>query len=223
MPDLPHALELPDVEGVQANQLAGRGGLDVARDAPLGALELPAAAVGEQADRAGAVRLQDPQPLAAGRQAGPPEDPLHGAGRHLRQALLPQVGGQPTAAPGGPRQADPDHQPFHVGGRLGRAPRPGLPAAGVQAVRAVALEALAPPVEPGPGDPRLPAGRADVAELLRAAHDTQAHSEYALVQGHRSLLPIGVPCQGLHAGKDTADDPLLSGCQVSTLLRPSTA
>ena len=51
LPDLAHALELPDVEGVHAHQLAGLAGGDVPRLAVLSMPERPARALGEQARR----------------------------------------------------------------------------------------------------------------------------------------------------------------------------
>src|SRR2546425_11693254 len=92
----------------------------------------------------------------------------------------------------------------------------------MHAVDAIALEALAPPVEQGARDPQLPANRADVAECLRALHDPQAHSVYAVVEGHRAILPKWSLAGGCHSGNDRPDGPLCLPSKVSTLIRPGT-
>src|SRR2546430_5962005 len=81
---------------------------------------------------------------------------------------------------------------------------------------------VAPAIEDGPRDPQLAAHRADVALHLRALDDAQAHPVYALVEGHRSVLPQWFPWSGCHSGNDRADGLLLRSREVSTLLRVRT-
>src|SRR5205809_813677 len=100
--------------------------------------------------------------------------------------------------------------------RLGALP------ARVHAVDPVTFQPVAPAIEDGPRDPQLAAHRADVALHLRALDDAQAHPVYALVEGHRSVLPQWFPWPGTHSGKDKADGLLLRSREVSTLLRVRT-
>ena len=67
----------------------------------------------------------------------------------------------------------------------------------MQAVDAVPLEPLPPPVEHGPGDSRLSASRRHTPEDLRTVDDTEPHHAYTVVQGHRSCLLSNVPGQGV--------------------------
>src|SRR5437867_9541045 len=108
---------------------------------------------------------------------------------------------------------------FHFGRRRHRTPRLGALPARVHAVDPITFQPLAPAIEDGPRDPQLAAHRADVALHLRALDDAQAHPVYALVEGHRSVLPQWFPWSGCHSGKDRADGLLLRSREVSTLLR----
>src|SRR4029453_17423406 len=87
---------------------------------------------------------------------------------------------------------------------------------------AVAFQAFAPDIVEGARDPQIAADGADVAYRLRPLDDAQAHSVYALVEGHRSVLPQWFPCLGKHSGKDRADGPLACPSQLSTLIRVRT-
>src|SRR5437773_3294678 len=113
-------------------------------------------------------------------------------------------------------------QPLHFGRRRHRTPRLGALPARVHAVDPITFQPLAPAIEDGPRDPQLAAHRADVALHLRALDDAQAHPVYALVEGHRSVLPQWFPWSGCHSGKDKADGLLLRSREVSTLLRVRT-
>src|SRR5216117_941681 len=113
-------------------------------------------------------------------------------------------------------------QPLHFGRRRHRTPRLGALPARVHAVDPITFQPLAPAIEDGPRDPQLAAHRADVALHLRALDDAQAHPVYALVEGHRSVLPQWFPWPGTHSGKDKADGLLLRSREVSTLLRVRT-
>src|SRR5256886_8109791 len=117
---------------------------------------------------------------------------------------------------------DREHQPLHFGRRRHRAPRLGALPARVHAVDPVTFQPVAPAIEDGPRDPQLAAHRADVALHLRALDDAQAHPVYALVEGHRSVLPQWFPWSGCHSGNDRADGLLLRSREVSTLLRVRT-
>src|SRR5439155_25716949 len=50
----------------------------------------------------------------------------------------------------------------------------------------------------------------DAAVHLRALDDAQPHPVYALVDGHRSVLPQWFPWPGKHSGNDRADGPCSS-------------
>src|SRR5207244_13025451 len=91
----------------------------------------------------------------------------------------------------------------------------------VHAVDPVAFQAFAPAIEHRPGDPQFAAHRADVALHLRALDDAQAHPVYALVEGHRSVLPQWFPWPGTHSGKDRAERPSRSFTgSVNTITSP---
>src|SRR5262252_8763270 len=80
LPDLADALELPDVERVQAYELARLAGLDVARATVPSPPELLPSALRQQPRRLQRVMLEDGQPLPPGGQARPPQRPLYCAG-----------------------------------------------------------------------------------------------------------------------------------------------
>jgi hypothetical protein len=77
--DLPHfadALELADVERVEAHELARLRGLDVATSGAARLGQAPAGPVGEQPARPGAVVLEQREAIASARQPGPAQDAL---------------------------------------------------------------------------------------------------------------------------------------------------
>src|SRR4029453_13600956 len=202
LPYLADPFEMANVEGVQAHELARLLRCDVARVAVAGAPERPSSAVGQQAGRARRLLLEHGEPGSPRRQADPAQQPLHGAGGHAQVPGPGQVGGDSVAAPGGGADGDPEDQALYLRWRRHRAPRAaGLPARR-DAVDPIALQPAAPAIEEGPGDPQLAAYRADIAEHLRALDDAQAHSVYALVEGHRSVLPQWVPWPEFPSGKD---------------------
>src|SRR5882762_1601864 len=136
---------------------------------------------------------------------------LHGAGTHGRPRRQRPFRHSHRAPPSSSRQS--------VGGSGSMGVKM---AARVDAVDPVAFQPLAPAIEDRPRDPQLATHRADVALHLRALDDAQPHSVYALVEGHRSVLPQWFPWSGKHSGKDRADGPLLRSREVSTLLRVRT-
>jgi len=222
--DLPHfadALELADVERVEAHELARLRGLDVA---PSGAARLgqaPAGPVGEQPARPGAVVLEQREAIASARQPGPAQEALDGAGRHAERPLAREVSGHATTAPGRPRQRHAQDQALGVPGDL-----PGSAALGVlppwmQAIGAILFEPVPPAIEQRARDARLLTGQRHAVELLGAPHDTQAHRQYAVVEGHPFVLPQSFPWPGTDSGKDRTDGPLVAP-SLSTLLRVGT-
>jgi hypothetical protein len=76
LPDLAHALELPDVEGVQAHQLARLAGGDMPRPAVLGVPEGPARAFGQQSGRLQGAVLEDGQPCQRPPKQSHPRSPI---------------------------------------------------------------------------------------------------------------------------------------------------
>lgn len=82
LPELAHALELADVEGVQADQLAGNLRFDVARAAVAGLPEATTRALGKQTGRSSAVVFDNGQPLMARGEAAAPKQAMDGAGSH---------------------------------------------------------------------------------------------------------------------------------------------
>src|SRR5437762_270662 len=119
-------------------------------------------------------------------------------------------------------QADQLARSLDVRGQLGHRSRSGLQPARMHAIDPVAFQPAPPAVKHGARDPYLAARRTD-ADHLRPLNDVQPHSLYALVQGHRSILPKWSLAGGCHSGNDRPDGPLLFGLEVSTLTRPRTA
>ena len=221
LPDLADALELADVKGVQADQLARALGDDVPRLAVAQAPEGLPRALGEQAGPRGTVMLEHQQALTPRRQAMPPQQALHSARRHAQSPEALRIGGQAGAAPRGFRDRDGQQASLDVRGQLGHRSRSGLQPARMHAIDPVAFQPAPPAVKHGARDPYLAARRTD-ADHLRPLNDVQPHSLYALVQGHRSILPKWSLAGGCHSGNDRPDGPLLFGLEVSTLTRPRT-
>src|SRR5882724_7603241 len=219
LPDLADAFEAADIERVQTHELARLLRFDVPRAAVARAPQALPGAFRQQPGRTRRLLLEHGQPGPPRGQADPAQQPLHGAGRQPDPPGPRQVGRDPSAPPGGGADGDPEHQPLDLRRRRHGAPRPGALSAWVHAVDPVAFQALAPAIEDRPRDPQLAAHRADVALYVRALDDAQAHSVYALVEGHRSILPQWFPWPDFHSGKDRTDGPLVRSREVSTLLR----
>src|SRR2546430_7011692 len=188
LPDLADALELADVKGVQADQLARALGDDVPRLAVAQAPEGLPRALGEQAGPRGTVMLEHQQALTPRRQAMPPQQALHSARRHAQSPEALRIGGQAGTAPRGFRDRDGQQASLDVRGQLGHRSRSGLQPARMHAIDPVAFQPAPPAGKHGARDPYLAARRTD-ADHLRPLNDVQPHSLYALVQGHRSILP----------------------------------
>src|SRR5438046_118215 len=218
LPDFADPLELANVERVEAEQLGRLRSLDVPRTAVAQPPQGLPGPLGQQARPRGAVVLEHQKSLAARRQAVPAQQPLHRAGGDAQPPEPLGVRGQPRRTPR--RFGDRDSQQLALDRRreLRRWPRAGFEAPRVQAVHAVAAQAVLPAIEERARDPRLPTRRADT-DLARTTHDLQAHPLYALVEGHRSVLPKWFPCRDFHSGKDRADGPRFLPTEVSTLTR----
>src|SRR6266566_3402381 len=81
LPDLADALEVADVEGVQAHKLARLFRLDVPGAAVAGAPQALASTFRQQPGRTRRLMLEHGQPSASGGQPDPAQQPLHRAGR----------------------------------------------------------------------------------------------------------------------------------------------
>ena len=165
--------------------------------------------------------LEQAQAIPAARQARPTQEALDGGRGHVNPELAGQLGGDTATAPGRPGQRNAQDQPLDVGRDLPRPAQPGVAVPRMQAIGPVALEPLPPPIEHGARDAGLSAGQRDAVQLLGAPHDAQPHREYALVEGHRFLLPQSFPWWGTDSGKDRTDG-LLVVPSLSTLLRVGT-
>ena len=102
--------------------------------------------------------LEQPQAIPPARQAGPAQEPLHRCGGHGRRALASQVGGDPPAAPRGPRERHAQDPPFPGQGELARPAPAGLMSPGMQSIGPIALEARSPAIEQGAPDPARSCG-----------------------------------------------------------------
>src|SRR5216117_264443 len=223
LPDFADAFEAADIERVQTHELARLLRVDVPRATVTRAPQALPGAFRQQPGRARRLLLEHGQPGPPRGQADPAQQPLHGAGRQPYPPGPRQVGRDPSTPPRGSADRDPEHQPLDLRRRRHRAPGPCPLPAGVHPVDPVAFQPLAPAIEDRPRDPQLAAHRADVALDLRALDDAQAHSVYALVEGHRFVLPQWFPWPDFHSGKDRTDGPLVRSREVSTLLRVRTS
>src|SRR5262250_1004593 len=218
LPDLADSFELADVEGVETEQLAGTLGLDVTRVAMAQPPEQLPRALCQQAGVVGTVVLEHEQALPASGQAVPPQETLHGAGRHPQPPQPLRVGRQALRAPGRFGDRDGEQAPFDLGRQLRNTTRPRPQPPRMQAVDSITAETMLPPIEQSPGDARLRAGRA-YPDLRRTTYDLQPHPLYALVEGHRSSCPKVVSLVGFHSETDRADGPHFLSAEVSTLMR----
>lgn len=219
LPDLPHPLELADVERVQADQLPGLACLNVRPLAPLSRGQLAPGALGQEPHRLGAVRFEHCEAFPAGLKPYPPQQAVDRAGCHCQATVLrpAQLVGQLGRPPGRPRQGQGENRPFCLEAEHRWPPSARALPTRVQPVPTVHHVPLPPSVEQSAGDAELPAGLADVAELPCPEHDLKAKSVYALVEGHGRSSPS--PREGtLSNGKDTAHDPR----SLCTPLRNST-
>ena len=98
---------------------------------------------------------------------------------------------------------------LEVGADLVRHPRPAA-LADPQPVEAVALELRLPAVVGGAVDPHLPAGLADVAELLGQGEQPQAESEQHVILCHCALLSE-LSCLATESVRERADAPAMAG------------
>src|SRR6266851_1004048 len=219
LPDLAHALELPNIEGVQTHQLARLAGLDVARVPMPRAPELLPGPLGQQPRGLQSVMLEDRQALPSGSQAGPPQRPLHRTGGHAHLPASTHVAGNPAGAPRRGAHGHAQPQAFRFRGQLHWATGPRPMSTGMDAVLAIAFQSLLPAVEQRAGDPRLPARLTDIAQHLGAPDDMQTQSVYLFLEGHRSILPKWSLAGGCHSGNDRPDGPHCFSSQVSTLFR----
>ena len=173
---------------------------------------------GQQPGPLRAVMLEHEQTLPPGGQPVPAQQPLHGAGRQAQAPEAVGVGRQPGRAPRRFGDGHREQAPLDGWGQVRHRARPGAQAARMDPVHAIALQPPAPPVEQGARDASLAAGCGH-PDRLCPLHDTQSHSLYALVQGHRSILPKWSLAGGCHSGNDRPDGPLLFAEEVSTLTR----
>src|SRR4030095_3846520 len=222
LPNLADPFEIADVEGVQAHELAGLVRLDVSCVAMAGTPEGASRAVGQQPGRARRLLLEHGEPGPPPRPGDPAPQPLHGAGSHADLPRASQVSGDPAAAPGSRADRDAQRQPLHLWRGCHRTTRAAALPARMHAVDPIAFQPFAPAIEGRPGEHHFAAEGADGAEHMRALDDAQSHSVYALVEGHRSVLPQWVPWPEFHSGKDRADDPLVRSRQLLTLFRVRT-
>ena len=144
----------------QINPLAAGRGFGEGQPAagPARPGELPPRPLGEQPTGPGTVVLEQPQAIPPARQAGPAQEPLHRCGGHGRRALASQVGGDPPAAPRGPRERHAQDPPFPGQGELARPAPAGLMSPGMQSIGPIALEARSPAIEQGAPDPARSCG-----------------------------------------------------------------
>jgi len=82
LPHLAHALEVADVEGIQANEFARLAGLDLARALVADSPELLPRTLRQQTRRLQSVVFEDRHALPSGRQARSPQRSLHRTGGH---------------------------------------------------------------------------------------------------------------------------------------------
>ena len=221
LPDLAHALELADGEGVEADQLARLPGMPLARPPVPGVPQPATRTLRQQPDGLNRVRLEDREPGPAGRQAYAP--PPRGT-----------VLGPPAAASGAPGMRRSGHlpgpradrhsldQPRRLGRDLAGTARPAVLPARMQSIGPLALDALLPSRAQRPEDAHIPTdGRVTLAPACTRC-TTRRRSPCML--SSRAIGPLP-PCGFLgdhHTGKVRAVGPLVVPSAVSTLLRVRT-
>ena len=184
LPELADALEVADVEAVQADQVARPVGLNMAGTAVAGLPETTASTVGEKAGRPRTVVLEDGQPFMPTSKSGASKESMDRTRRHPYRASQ-KLGREPSRAPRRPGQSHAQDGSLLVGFHLRRPPAPAPPPARVQALRAVLIEPLLPSVKQRPGDPQFPTDLAGVAKLQSPIQRPKTESLYSLLEGHR--------------------------------------
>ncbi len=188
--DLPHrpdALELSDVEAVEADELARLLGLDVTpRCGRPGLLELLPRALREQSRVLGTMGLEQTESIVARSQAEPSECTVDRAFRDPRSSQRELVRELPRT-PGRPGQGQGEDLALDRGIELGRSPGATPTARGVKPVRPVAHEAPSQLVVEGAGNATLAAGGAHVSKLLSAPEQMQPEGVYLVLEGHRTF------------------------------------
>ena len=184
LPELAHALEIADVEGVQADQLAWDLRFDVAGAAVAGLPEATTRALGEQAGRSSAVVFDNGQPLMPRGEAAAPKQAMDGAGSHTH-LTSGQLRRQTPGTPRRPGQSHAQNGLLFVSFDLRWPPAPAPPPARMQSLGPVLRKLLLPTVEQRSGDPELPADLTGVAQLYSSIQRPKTKPLYPLLEGHR--------------------------------------
>jgi hypothetical protein len=193
LPDLAHALELADVEGVETDQVARPLRVDVRVH------QSSARPFGHQSVRRRS-GLQPCQPLPPRLQPVAPEDPVDAGATDPPPAPAPlaQLGGNPGGPVRGPEQRIGQHGVLEGRDGLTRpSDRPGR--ARQQPIGPVSQKTLAPSIEHRAGDPGFVADLGHIAELGGALQDRHAMMANAVLEGH-TLLPPSEACQASVGG-----------------------
>jgi hypothetical protein len=132
------------------------------------------------------VTLEEPEALLPGAQALASQAAVDRAGSHS-DPTHPELIRDPLGTPSRLRESLGQDPALDRSVQFGRPSRTGLAVLRVQAVSSVAAEAVAQLVVGRAGDPSLPAGLRDAAELLSSAEEAKAKSVYPVFEGHRDI------------------------------------
>jgi len=183
LPDRSHALELADVERVDADKFAWKLRLDMLGAAETSVEQILAGPFREQADGASAVMLDDTQALTTSAQPDPSQQPMDGA-RGQTDALTEQLVGQPLWTRGGPSEGQGNHVSLLFRRDLRGPTSVGPRSLRVQTIRTIGLEALPPSIEERSRDLELLTGLCYAPEFSRKLERTQPDALYAVGEGH---------------------------------------
>jgi len=183
LPDLAHALELADIEGVDAHQFPWDRGLNMARFVPLSPKKLSPGSLCQQPGGLGRMLLKDHQTLEPGLQPVSPEDPIDRTLMNNKTHLTTELRGQPQRTPGRLGDRPGKDSALYVRRRLMRVPE-GSPSTRAKTVRAFPFKPLLPPVETGPADPQLTTRLADIADPGRIKYGMKPKLVYTIDEGH---------------------------------------
>ena len=163
LPDFPDPLEAADVERVEADELPGLTGLDMA-SLPTGSLQFAPGALSKQSGALCAVLFEDDKSLRSCAQSHTTQRTVDGAGRQMT-SLSSQLLSIEPGATGRIRQGQGQDRLFVLDRQVVRTSLESRLSLRMESISTVALISILPAVKQRAGNPQLSTGRRDIAEL----------------------------------------------------------
>ena len=163
LPNFPHPFESTDVEGVQTDEFTRLVGFHMPPLAT-GALQFPSRALREQTGSLSTVSFQDDESLLPSSQIHASQRSIDRAGRQ-ESVLSSQLQRIEARSAGGMRQCHRQNRLLVLDRQAVGTPPARRLTSWVKPISTVALISIFPAVEQGPGNPQLPTGCRDIAEL----------------------------------------------------------